>query len=238
VPTIPPTGRTEGVPRPASSSSALEYLSRDGGRDRCRMARDSGAGASLSVDVFDLGFGGAIIGAAAAILAVYDLVGGYEWLEDFPREPRPPNLASRLRSFSVRIPRSLYRWARRWAVDAELSDQELAIRVFDSYVRKDPVPSKREEARRTWEGLLKVPEPLLADKFRGHSPELILEAQDLLIERHTRLGGPFASNPEPGWETMREGAARRKRPRRKMRRRRGGNPPLADTSGRLGVAGN
>lgn len=122
-----------------------------------------------------------------------DLCGGYDWPEDFPTEPKPAYLSSKLRMFSVRLPRSLARWARVYAAEADISDQELATRVFDWYVRKDLIPPKREEVRRNETGRLVFDEPLLADRFWGRSSDEIMEALEIMVQRHSQYGGPLAS---------------------------------------------
>jgi hypothetical protein len=124
-----------------------------------------------------------------------DLWGGYEWPEEFPLEPKPAYLSSSLRGFSVRIPRTLLRWARVFAVEADMSDQELAVRVFDWYVRKELIPPDKRDVRREASGRLIVNEPLIANKFWGRSTEQIMEALSIMVDRHSKYGGPLASQP-------------------------------------------
>lgn len=161
-----------------------------------------------------------------------DLWGGYEWPEEFPAEPRPAYLSSELRGFSVRIPRTLLRWARVFAAEADISDQELAVRVFDWYVRRRLIPPDRKAVRRNASGRLVVDEPLVADKFWGYSSEQIMEALEIMVARHSRYGGPLA-NPTghsslKGSPPLREKIARpRAKPERvrtKNRRRNSGAP--------------
>lgn len=122
-----------------------------------------------------------------------DLWGGYEWPEEFSAEPRPAYLSSPLRGFSVRIPRSLLRWARVFAAEADISEQELAVRVFDWYIRKRLIPPEKKDVRRDDRGRLVVDEPLIADKFWGYSDEQIMQALDIMVDRHSRYGGPLAT---------------------------------------------
>lgn len=143
-----------------------------------------------------------------------DLWGGYEWPEEFPAEPKPAYLSSALRGFSVRIPRTLLRWARVFAAEADVSDQELAVRVFDWYVRKGLIPPDRKDLRRDGSGRLLVDEPLIADKFWGYSSEELMEALEIMVDRHTRFGGPLASpqtSTEPPNATMQTRQRKRKR---------------------------
>ena len=118
-----------------------------------------------------------------------DLWGGYEWPEEFPTNPPSPYLSSKPRLFSARIPRSLLRWSRVWAVQAEMSEQELAVKVFDWYVRKGLIPPPKEVVRRSLLGLLDVGEPLIALRFMRYTPEQIQDAMTIMIERHERYGG-------------------------------------------------
>jgi len=143
-----------------------------------------------------------------------DLWGGYEWPEEFPAEPKPAYLSSALRGFSVRVPRTLLRWARVFAAEADVSDQELAVRVFDWYVRKGLIPPDRKDVQRDDSGRLVVDEPLIANKFWGYSSEEIMEALDIMVDRHTRFGGPLASRQA---STASPSANNRTRRRRRKR---------------------
>jgi hypothetical protein len=90
------------------------------------------------------------------------------------------------------MPRSLLRWARTFAVEAEISDQDLALRVFDWYVRTDRYPPNKEDAHRDWRGFLVLTEPLPGLGF-GPSSDQIREAFEILVERHTKYGGPLGA---------------------------------------------
>jgi hypothetical protein len=120
------------------------------------------------------------------------LLGGYEWPEEYPAEPKPDYLSSKLRGYTVRLPRHILRWARVYAAEAEISEQDLAVKVFDWYVRTNQIPPKREEVRRDSMGKLVVTEPLIALRFVGVDTDKIHEALELLVERHTKFGGPLA----------------------------------------------
>ena len=122
-----------------------------------------------------------------------DLWAGYEWVEEFSSAPMPAYLSSPLRGFSVRVPRSLLRWARVFAAQADISDQDLGVRVLDWYLRKGLIPPNREEVKRDDRGRLVVDMPLVADQFWGYSNRQIMHALDILVDRHTRFGGPLGS---------------------------------------------
>jgi hypothetical protein len=68
------------------------------------------------------------------------------------------------------------------------------VRVFDWYVRKNLIPPKREEVRRDPRGMLEVDEPLLAMRFEGRDLEEIREALQIMVDRHSKYGGPLASS--------------------------------------------
>ena len=76
---------------------------------------------------------------------------------------------------------------------SEITDQELAVRVFDWYVRTDRLPPKREDVARDETGLLKVPEHLLAFEFTGPTWEQTTQALDIMVDQHTSFGGPLGS---------------------------------------------
>jgi len=78
-------------------------------------------------------------------------------------------------------------------VEAEISDQELAVEVFDWYVRKGLVPQPKETVKRKLTGLLHAPKHLVALEFRGLDDEMIMKALDLAIDPHTRFGGPLGN---------------------------------------------
>lgn len=118
-----------------------------------------------------------------------DLWGAFGWPDETSVGPAPDYLQSRLRQFSVRIPRSLDRWAKVFAVQAEISDQELAVKVFDWYVRKGFVPPPKEDVRRSLDGLIVVDEPLPGLKFYGYDEEEIVEAIRLIDEQHVKFRG-------------------------------------------------
>lgn len=124
-----------------------------------------------------------------------DFWGGYEWPEEFPPEPKPAYLATRPRQLSVRMPRWLVRKIKIWALEADITDQELALKVFDWYVRTKRHPPSRAEAQRDRRGRLLVGEPLLADRFEPRtSSRQIMEALDVMVDRHTQFGGPLGSS--------------------------------------------
>ena len=134
-------------------------------------------------------------------------------------EPKPAYLSSALRGFSVRIPRTLHRWGRVFSAEADISDQELAVRVFDWYVRRGLIPPDRKDVRRDESGRLVVDGPLIADKFWGYSTKQIMEALDIMVARHTQFGGPLAANPtevgpSPHGEVKSTRSPRRARPHR------------------------
>ncbi|MFY9717902.1 MAG: hypothetical protein WAK40_08260 [Thermoplasmata archaeon] len=79
-----------------------------------------------------------------------------------------------------------------YAAGADLSDQQLAVRVFDWYVRKGLIPPDKKDVKRDESGRLVVDEPLVADRFWGYSSEEIMEALDIMVDRHTKYGGPLA----------------------------------------------
>jgi hypothetical protein len=122
-----------------------------------------------------------------------DLWGGYEWPEDFPSDPPSPYLSGKVRSFTIRIPRRLLRWSQIYALDAGMTEQELALRVYDWYIRRGLIPPARGDVRRDANGRLHLSEPLLVDRFPLRDSDQILEAFELLAERHTKFGGPLAS---------------------------------------------
>jgi hypothetical protein len=121
------------------------------------------------------------------------LVGDGDWPEEYALEPEPEYLSSKLRSFSVRIPRNLLRWARVFAVEAETTDQELAVRVFDWYVRTNRFPPNREDVRRDSRGWLAVADPLIGLEFEGPTTEQVDLALEILVDRHNKYGGRLAS---------------------------------------------
>lgn len=140
-----------------------------------------------------------------------DLLAGADWPEEFPDGPKPVYMNSALRGFSVRLPRVLQRWARTYAVEADISDQELASTVFDWYVRVGIVPPNREDAKWTPQGFLAVPERLIGLKLRrGRSEDLYL-ALEVLVARHNFYGGSLKGRGPLGVEAF---------------RRRGVRPPL------------
>lgn len=77
--------------------------------------------------------------------------------------------AGPLTSFTVRLPRHLLLAARHWGVDANLSEQELAMRVFEWYVGVDLVPAFKGKEVRDEEGRL-----VSDEKLAGY----LLEARD------------------------------------------------------------
>lgn len=125
-----------------------------------------------------------------------DLWGGEVWLDAPPSAPKAAYLNSKHRQFSVRIPRTLHRRLRGWAVKAELTDQELAAKVFDWYVRSNHLPPYRDRVKRGRRGELLVDEPLLSDRFDWWSDRQLEDAYELLIENHTKYGGRLSSEPK------------------------------------------
>lgn len=138
------------------------------------------------------------------------LLGGYEWPEEYPEEPKPEYLSSQLKSYSVRLPRHLLRWARVHAAEAEISEQELAVRVFDWYVRTKRIPPNKEDVQRNRNGRLVISETLIGNQFHGYDGEKIMAALDLLVERHEMYGGPLAGDPSA---PAKYAAARKRRKR-------------------------
>lgn len=125
-----------------------------------------------------------------------DLWGGEVWLDASPSDPKAVYLDSKPRQFSVRIPRALHRRLRGWAVKAELTDQELAAKVFDWYVRSDLLPPYRDQVKRGRRGELRVNEPMLSDQFDWWSDRQLENAYKLLLENHAKYGGRLVSAPK------------------------------------------
>jgi hypothetical protein len=113
------------------------------------------------------------------------LLAGREWPEEYPPEPKPDYLDSKLRSFTVRLPRHLLRSSRVHAAEAEVTEQELAVRVFDWYLRMDRIPPKREDVKRSWWGGMVTPGLLIGERFSPHSPETVMKALEILVDRQT-----------------------------------------------------
>jgi len=170
------------------------------------------------------------------------LLAGETWPEEFPNDPRPEYMLSPVRPFSVRIPRSLLRWARVFAAEADISEQHLASRVFEWYVRTARLPPNREDAERDWRGFLKVPEKLIAWDFEGLYPEQALDALQILIDRQAKYGGPLASKPDTTSPPLRV-PGRTKRRRRlgsegtPSRVKKGGGPKTVPRKGNTAARG-
>jgi hypothetical protein len=129
-------------------------------------------------------------------------MGGYEWLEGYPSSPEPEYLTGERRLYSARIPRSLMRRAKVWAVQAELTAQELAVRVFDWYIRSGHIPPPRENARYDDRGFLEGSEQLSVSQSPRYGAEAVMNAYETLVDRHTRLGGPLSkTGPKRGVES-------------------------------------
>jgi hypothetical protein len=120
-----------------------------------------------------------------------DLWGGYEWYDECSNTPKPEHTSGSTRLFSVRVPRILLRSAQVWAVQAEISDQELATRVFEWYVTIGRVPPPKEDAR--WDGLgrLQVDGNLVSSRFNRRTSRQIRYALDEIVENHRTFGGPL-----------------------------------------------
>lgn len=125
------------------------------------------------------------------------LWGGYEWPDETSIGPVPSYLLGKRKQFSVRVPRSLNRWAKVFAVEAELTEQELADRVFDWYVRKGLIPPNKEDVRRNTQGQLDVGEPLLAARFEVSDFETLDLACDLLFDQYRKFGLPLEMKRAP-----------------------------------------
>ncbi|MCI4327714.1 MAG: hypothetical protein L3K16_08820 [Thermoplasmata archaeon] len=119
------------------------------------------------------------------------MLGGHVWPDELWDKPLPDYLSSKGRSFTVRLPRYLLTTARVHAAEAGIRDQEMAVRVFDWYLRTGKIPPKKEELTWTDTGTLAVDQqeiPLF--EFRGRTTEEILDAFDILREQRKKFGTP------------------------------------------------
>lgn len=94
-------------------------------------------------------------------------LGPYTW----PEPERGPKLSALSSgptiSFTARLPRHLLLAARHWAVDGEMSDQELATKVFEWYVGVNLVPPIKGKEERDEQGRLLIDEKLVGYLLRG-----------------------------------------------------------------------
>ncbi|HZY91761.1 MAG TPA: hypothetical protein VFG07_03175 [Thermoplasmata archaeon] len=128
-----------------------------------------------------------------------------------------------MRQVGIRLPKAMIRWAKVYAAEADISDQELALRVFDWYLRTGKVPPKREEAVRLGTGFLKVPEKLIGLEYRQVADEQLVEAEDIVEERigsSSRQVEEATDKPRAGDPQSRKDAKSANAPTREERRRR------------------
>jgi hypothetical protein len=82
------------------------------------------------------------------------------------------------------------------------------------------IPPTKEAVRQDLRGRLGVPEQLIANGFRGYTTEEIGRALSILIEHHTRFGGPletgYGDESKP-WLTHSADLSLEKRRSRKIR---------------------
>lgn len=97
-------------------------------------------------------------------------------------------LDSKPRGFTVRLPRHLLRWMRVYGAESDTSEQALAVRIFDWYLRTGQIPPKKEEVRRDEGGDLVVDEHLVGLKFRRPNRAVVLEALEALRRQRRRFG--------------------------------------------------
>jgi hypothetical protein len=117
------------------------------------------------------------------------LLGGFVWPDEGSIGPDPDYHASKPRGYTVRLPRHLLRWARVFAAEADITDQALAVKIFDWYVRTDRIPPKKEEVQRDVGGDLVITEPLLALRFRRREPAEIVQAIEILRDQWEKFEG-------------------------------------------------
>jgi hypothetical protein len=117
------------------------------------------------------------------------------WPEEFAGLPDPTYLSSPSRSLTVRLPRGLLRWSRIASAEEEITEQELALRVFDSYVRGHRKPPSKEAIRRDRQGFLTIEEPLVARRFYEPTPRTVRAAFKLLAEEGERILAEGTTNP-------------------------------------------
>jgi hypothetical protein len=95
---------------------------------------------------------------------------------------RPTASVSPSRQLAGRIPKTLLRWVRVYAAEAEITERELILQVIVWYLgrrERAPTPSQVE---RDPQGILYVGRPLLALKFQGYTFEELEEAAATIMD--------------------------------------------------------
>jgi hypothetical protein len=101
---------------------------------------------------------------------------------------RPAMSRSPPSQLAVRIPKSLLRWVRVYAAEAEITEKELLLRVITWYLSRRESAPTRDQVERDPQGILYVGRPLLALKFQGYTLEKLEEAaKTIMDEQATRL---------------------------------------------------
>lgn len=104
-----------------------------------------------------------------------------------------------MRQIATRLPKAMVRWAKVYAAEADISDQELAVRAFDWYLRTGKIPPKKEDVERTVLGFLRVPDKLIGLEFRMVADDQLPEVEETVEER---LTGPADSGQSPQTTTL------------------------------------
>lgn len=125
------------------------------------------------------------------------LIAPFLWPNPYADQPDPAYLKSPLRSLTVRMPRGLLRWARVFEAEEEISDQELALRVFDSYVRGDRYPPNKEDLKRDRYGFLVVAERLGGRPFYEATDEVVKSAFKVLADEALKVHRKSQGIPDP-----------------------------------------
>lgn len=146
----------------------------------------------------------------------------FVWPEEFIKQPEPEYLHTALQSLTVRIPRGLLRWSRVFAAEEELSDQELALRVFDHYVRENKYPPNKEDVRRDRQGFLVVAEQLVGRPFYEPTRPVLRAAFKVLADQAERVNGAITfPSHNSDQRAVPAGVSERRRSDRKPRSRSG-----------------
>ena len=141
------------------------------------------------------------------------LLRGQEWHDEIDDLPELEYEAGEMRQIGTRIPKAIVRWAKVFAAEADITDQELALRVFDWYLRTGKVPPKREEVQRTGHGFLKVPDKLIGLELRDISDDQLDRALAVLEENeaaYSRLDQGKKESTGPTETSLVGGGAREK----------------------------
>lgn len=124
---------------------------------------------------------------------------GQVWEDGTEGLPQGEYEPKTMRQIATRLPKAMVRWAKVYAAEADISDQELAVRAFDWYLRTGKIPPKKEDVERTVLGFLRVPDRLIGLEFRMVADDQLTEVEETV---EARLTGPADSGQPPPTRTV------------------------------------